>query len=278
MVNAISGINSCYNIYRPSRIAGLAADQTIRTQQIKNSGTFLTLHRGADPETPIQPIRPVVPVNPDTATPVISFAAPSQAETYAAEQAVRFRIQYADSATQTSSGHMLGNPVSQFSGNPGLPAGISYDPAEMAVRMRIQYMDPATEAGTYGQAVGDSTQATGIESTQKASEEGRCETFEKRKYQDGSDDPSVSFQTPTQIDPDTAAATVRGHEMEHVFHEQSRAEREDRKVVSQSVSLHTDICPECGRVYVSGGTTRTVTKADNDPETVLSDNLKNDKK
>ena len=32
-------------------------------------------------------------------------------------------------------------------------------------------------------------------------------------------------------------------------------------MVSQSVTLHTDICPECGDVYVSGGTTRTVTKA-----------------
>ena len=66
--------------------------------------------------------------------------------------------------------------------------------------------------------------------------------------------------------------------MEHVFHEQSKAEREDRKVVSQSVTLHTDICPECGKVYVSGGTTRTVTKADNEPEAALSDNSKSDKK
>ena len=56
---------------------------------------------------------------------------------------------------------------------------------------------------------------------------------------------------------------MRGHELEHVAHEQAKAQREDRKVVSQTVALHTDICPECGRVYVSGGTTRTVTKADN---------------
>ena len=44
-------------------------------------------------------------------------------------------------------------------------------------------------------------------------------------------------------------------------HEQAKAQREDRKVVSQSVTLHTDICPECGKSYISGGTTRTVTKA-----------------
>ena len=43
--------------------------------------------------------------------------------------------------------------------------------------------------------------------------------------------------------------------------EQAKAQREDRHVVSQSVSIQTAICPECGDVYVSGGTTRTTTKA-----------------
>ena len=61
--------------------------------------------------------------------------------------------------------------------------------------------------------------------------------------------------------PEQAAAAVRGHEQEHVVREQAKAQREDRKVVSQSVTIHTDICPECGDVYVSGGTTRTTTKA-----------------
>ena len=32
-------------------------------------------------------------------------------------------------------------------------------------------------------------------------------------------------------------------------------------MVSQSVTYHTAICPECGKSYVSGGTTRTATKA-----------------
>ena len=32
-------------------------------------------------------------------------------------------------------------------------------------------------------------------------------------------------------------------------------------MVNQSVTIHTAICPECGDVYVSGGTTRTTTKA-----------------
>ena len=38
-------------------------------------------------------------------------------------------------------------------------------------------------------------------------------------------------------------------------------------MVSQSVTLHTAICPECGDVYVSGGTTRTTTKANPQQET-----------
>ena len=57
------------------------------------------------------------------------------------------------------------------------------------------------------------------------------------------------------------ASAVRGHEQEHVVREQAKAKREDRRVVSQSVTLHTDICPECGKTYISGGTTRTVTAA-----------------
>ena len=105
-------------------------------------------------------------------------------------------------------------------------------------------------------------EAVGAESAQKALEEGECQTCEKRKYQDGSDDMGVSFQTPTNIAPEQAASAVRGHENEHVVRERAKADREDRRVVSQSVTLHTDICPECGKAYVSGGTTRTVTAAE----------------
>ena len=110
----------------------------------------------------------------------------------------------------------------------------------------------------------DGKSAQGAESAQEALEEGECETCEERKYQDGSDDMGVSFQTPTNIKPEQAASAVRGHEMEHVYREQAKADREGRKVVSQNVTMHTEICPECGKSYVSGGTTRTVTKADTD--------------
>ena len=110
----------------------------------------------------------------------------------------------------------------------------------------------------------DGKTAQGAESAQEALEAGECETCESRKYQDGSDDMGVSFQTPTNIKPEQAASAVRGHEMEHVYREQAKADREGRKVVSQNVTMHTEICPECGKSYVSGGTTRTVTKADTD--------------
>lgn len=128
------------------------------------------------------------------------------------------------------------------------------DPAEYAVRMRIQYLDPESS----GRA-DESGRTRGIGNVQEAAEEGKCQTCEQRKYQDGSNDMGVSFKTPTRIAPESAGAMVRSHEQEHVSRERAKAEREDRRVVSQSVTLHTDICPECGKVYISGGTTRTTT-------------------
>lgn len=126
------------------------------------------------------------------------------------------------------------------------------DPAEFAVRMRIQYSDELPSGRNM-------KGMTGADNAQKASEESECQTCENRKYQDGSDDAGVSYQTPTHIAPEQAASAVLGHEMEHVVREQAKAEREGRKVISQSVTMHTAICPECGKPYVSGGTTRTTT-------------------
>ena len=150
----------------------------------------------------------------------------------------------------------------------GLPLRSGADPAEMAVRMRIRPYDGDSNQPQSLSGTGKSGPAgnVGAAAAQEALEEGRCETCEKRKYQDGSDDMGVSFQTPTRVDPDMAAAAVRGHENEHVVREQAKAEREDRRVVSQSVTLHSDICPECGKVYISGGETRTTTAAKADPQ------------
>jgi len=89
-----------------------------------------------------------------------------------------------------------------------------------------------------------------------------CETCRKRRYQDGSDDSTVSFQMPTNMSPAAAKSKVRMHEMEHVRHESAKAKVEGKHIVSQTVQIKTDTCEECGRIYVSGGTTRTVTRPD----------------
>lgn len=86
-----------------------------------------------------------------------------------------------------------------------------------------------------------------------------CQTCKNRTYQDGSNDPGVSFKAPGHIDPGSSAAAVRSHEQEHVVNEQARARSEGKRVVSQSVRITMSVCPECGRAYASGGVTRTVT-------------------
>lgn len=89
---------------------------------------------------------------------------------------------------------------------------------------------------------------------------GECQTCKNRKYQDGSDDPGVSFKTASKVGPEGAAAAVRGHEYEHVNRNKAKAAREGKEVVYQSVRIKNAICPECGESYVAGGETTTVTK------------------
>ena len=90
-----------------------------------------------------------------------------------------------------------------------------------------------------------------------------CETCKNRKYQDGSDE-NVSFKSATHIDPGAAASAVRGHEAEHVANAYDKASKDGGEVINASVSIHTAICPECGRTYVSGGTTTTQIKYPNE--------------
>jgi len=156
----------------------------------------------------------------------------------------------------------------------GLSIREGVDPAEMAVRMRIQYVGDDATAQAKGELKlpGAKEEAEdgmklpsekaegedGVKSAQEVMEEGECQTCAERKYQDGSNDPGVSFKAAAHIDPDQSAATVRGHEMEHVVRNRAKAEREGREIVSQTVTISNAICPECGKVYTSGGTTRTV--------------------
>ena len=59
------------------------------------------------------------------------------------------------------------------------------------------------------------------------------------------------------ISPEASASTVRAHEQEHVSNAYKKASQGGGKVISANVSLKRAICPECGRSYVSGGTTST---------------------
>lgn len=110
-------------------------------------------------------------------------------------------------------------------------------------------------SGTSGQGKklpsmpGDNRKADGTE----------CQTCKNRKYQDGSDE-MVSFKTAQHMSPESAAVRVRAHEQEHVSNAYSKAAQAKGKVIRASVSIHMSICPECGRSYVSGGTTNTQIK------------------
>ena len=186
-----------------------------------------------------------------------------------AQEAPQVSSQGAAAVTRTSGAgsHMPVQPVppvnpvvsgAQESQSPGIFIRKGVDPVEFAVRMRIRYEDPADMPGQTGQVSGPG-------SARETAEEGKCQTCEERRYQDGSDDMGVSFQTPTRIAPENVASAVRGHERENVFREQAKAQRENRRVISQSVALHTSVCPECGKAYISGGTTTTTTASAPDP-------------
>ena len=83
----------------------------------------------------------------------------------------------------------------------------------------------------------------------------------------------VSFKTAQHISPESAASKVRAHEQEHVNNAYSKAAQNNGKVISANVAIHTSICPECGRSYVSGGTTSTQIKYFNE-ENPYQKNLK----
>lgn len=87
-----------------------------------------------------------------------------------------------------------------------------------------------------------------------------CPTCKNRQYVDGSNDPGVSFKTPTTVSAGQSKMAVLSHEREHVVRNRAEAEAEGREVTHSSVSLQYATCPDCGKQYVSGGLTRTVTQ------------------
>lgn len=112
----------------------------------------------------------------------------------------------------------------------------------------------------------DKTDGTEAATSGRKVEKGECQTCKNRKYVDGSNENDVSFKTPGHIDPGNAASTVMAHEKQHVANAVAEGSKPNKQLVSATVTLHTSVCPECGRVYVSGGTTHTTmrtTKASN---------------
>ncbi len=90
----------------------------------------------------------------------------------------------------------------------------------------------------------------------KLKEVTECETCKNRRYQDVSNDPGVSFKSPTKVSPSQAASAVMSHEREHAGREASKASSEGKEATS-TIRIFTSVCPECGKTYVSGGETRT---------------------
>ncbi len=139
-------------------------------------------------------------------------------------------------------------------------SGQEQAPGARETEAAAQHMPGSPQASEDGRVVvrnpGESTE----KQAGKKSSPAECETCKNRKYQDGSDEGDVSFKAPSHIDPKAAASKVRSHEQEHVSNAYQKASEKNGKVVSCNVSIHTDICPECGRTYVSGGTTATQIK------------------
>jgi hypothetical protein len=95
------------------------------------------------------------------------------------------------------------------------------------------------------------------DSTNRPGSPEECQTCKNRKYVDGSNE-NVSYKSAAHIAPGAAGNAVRAHEGEHVSNAYTKASQNNGKVISASVSIHTSVCPECGRTYVSGGTTNTM--------------------
>ena len=121
----------------------------------------------------------------------------------------------------------------------------------------------------YGYGISDSDtknvtgKENGIGSVDENGKQKECQTCKNRKYQDGSDE-MVSFKSAAHVSPQAAAGRVRAHEGEHVSNAYDKAAQKNGTVVYASVSIHTSVCPECGRTYVSGGTTNTAIRYPNE--------------
>ena len=134
----------------------------------------------------------------------------------------------------------------------------TYMPNRVAGDQQVPGMKmPPTDSVVFGKATNDPLGRT--------EEKGECQTCKNRKYVDGSDEGNVSFKAPGHISPEASAGMVMAHEQEHVANAVREGNKAGNELLSVSVSLKTAVCPECGRTFVAGGTTRTVIRYGNTP-------------
>ena len=149
---------------------------------------------------------------------------------------------------------MIGGIYSPYGSYTSYASADSYTPAYDAAGGMTAGEEPKEEHAIIRNP-GESTE----KQAGRKSSPAECKTCKERKYQDGSDE-DVSFKSAAHIDPNAAASRVRSHEQEHVSNAYKKAAQNNGKVVSCNVSIHTSVCPECGRTFVSGGTTATQIK------------------
>ncbi len=124
-------------------------------------------------------------------------------------------------------------------------AGVNLSSAPASAVTKISSVRPVSEKSTINV---DKTQPT------------ECQTCKSRKYMDVSNEANVSFKAPTHIAPEASFAAVSAHEQQHVSNAVSTGSQPGNQLVSSSVSFQMGICPECGKPYIAGGTTRTQIK------------------
>ena len=133
------------------------------------------------------------------------------------------------------------NPISALSGYSSLLSGNGIQPYE---EINQSVKNPLT---------------SNIKSSDSKTSPAECETCNSRKYQDASDE-NVSFKSAQHLSPESSGSMIRAHEQEHVNNAYTKANQNNGRVLSANVAIHTSICPECGRSYISGGTTTTQIK------------------
>ena len=147
--------------------------------------------------------------------------------------------------------------------NMGYQSGAgSYAASASASVTGVGRQQSATETGE-SKAVVNPGESTKVAPGKKSSP-AECKACKERKYQDGSNEADVSFKAASHVSPEAAGAAVRAHEGQHVSNAYSKAAKDGGKVLQASVAIHTAVCPECGRTYVSGGETTTKIKYGNE--------------